>query len=132
MQKPTYTNEQAREFFKDCELTYKDIKKHDIEFLLPYTIQIELDSPALYQSPFIETMKISKKTKIKYDKDGNIAAAFLFVNSHYFKEREAISFNADGFIGFAGWADTKNIQPFIHAFINWCTILKAKTYGRIS
>ena len=35
--------------------------------------------------------------------------------------REAISFNSDGFIGFCGWADTQNSQPFLNAFRRWLT-----------
>ena len=35
--------------------------------------------------------------------------------------REAISFNSDGFIGFCGWADTQNSQPFLNAFRRWMT-----------
>ena len=35
------------------------------------------------------------------------------------KRREAISFNKDGFIGFAGWASTGNEKPFVSAFNEW-------------
>ena len=37
----------------------------------------------------------------------------------YFEDREAVSFNTDGFIGFAGWADDKNIQPVLAGFEAW-------------
>lgn len=36
-----------------------------------------------------------------------------------FDRREAISFNPDGFISFAGWADNSNVKPFIEAFSDW-------------
>lgn len=44
----------------------------------------------------------------------------------YFINREAISFNSDGFIGFAGWADNTNVQPFLRAFNNWVNELAKK------
>lgn len=33
--------------------------------------------------------------------------------------REAVSFNSDGFIGFAGWASTANAKPILDAVKNW-------------
>jgi len=47
------------------------------------------------------------------------SAAFLRCKSDYFTGREAVSFNADGFIGFAGWADNKNVQPILSGFARW-------------
>ena len=44
----------------------------------------------------------------------------LYINSHYFTQREAISFNEDGYIGFAGWADQGNTNPLLRAFLRWC------------
>ena len=35
------------------------------------------------------------------------------------KRREAISFNRDGFIGFAGWASSQNEAPFVKSFDRW-------------
>ena len=37
----------------------------------------------------------------------------------YFDNREAITFNTDGFIGFAGWADNENVQPILQGFTDW-------------
>ena len=33
--------------------------------------------------------------------------------------RECVSFNDDGFIGIAGWADDNNVKPIISALIEW-------------
>ena len=52
-------------------------------------------------------------------KDGGVKKYFLMVDGSYFKRREAISFNDGGFIGFAGWADKYNVQPFLKAFDRW-------------
>lgn len=43
----------------------------------------------------------------------------------YFERRECISFNANGWIGFAGWADQGNTNPILRAFIEWCDALAA-------
>lgn len=46
-----------------------------------------------------------------------------FIKVNYeggWKDREAISFNDDGFIGFAGWAAGKNATPMLAAFAYWC------------
>ena len=39
--------------------------------------------------------------------------------SYYFEDREAVTFNADGFVGFAGWADETNLQPILRGFLQW-------------
>lgn len=43
----------------------------------------------------------------------------------YFDAREAVSFNTDGFIGFAGWADSENVQPVLAGFVDWVRALKS-------
>lgn len=45
------------------------------------------------------------------------------MNAHYFTRRECISFNRDGWIGFAGWADDGNTNPLRRAFLAWCDYL---------
>ena len=48
-----------------------------------------------------------------------IYEAYLRVDGRYWQGREAVSFNADGHIGFAGWADDQNVQPFLRGFMRW-------------
>ena len=45
--------------------------------------------------------------------------AFIRVDGPYFSGREALSFNRGGFVGFAGWADSVNVRPFLKAFGRW-------------
>lgn len=33
--------------------------------------------------------------------------------------REAVSFNRDGFVGIAGWADNRNVRPILDALTEW-------------
>ncbi|NRT90116.1 hypothetical protein [Clostridium beijerinckii] len=71
----------------------------------------------------VNTMRMSEKVKSKYKSNGELIECYLFMNSHYFTQRECISFNKDGFIGFCGWAGGTNSVPIINAFIEWCNYL---------
>lgn len=59
-------------------------------------------------------------TELRVTKDcSHVKCAFIRVDGRYFDNREAISFYEDGFVGFAGWADSKNERPFLRAFWQW-------------
>jgi len=45
-------------------------------------------------------------------------------SAFYFDRREAVSFNRDGFIGFAGWSDDTNVQPILRGFVAWVGEMK--------
>lgn len=75
------------------------------------------------------SMYLSRRIDIKKKTNGTLISCFLYVNSHYFERRECISFNADGWIGFAGWADQGNTNPILRAFIEWCDQLAADKEG---
>lgn len=49
--------------------------------------------------------------------------ADLRCKAFYFEERQCITFESDGFVGFAGWADDTNIQPILRGFIKWLSSL---------
>ena len=109
----------ARDYFKAKGLTYKDVTEGDIlALVLLLNRQIKADIKSEVVS--IPTMRLSKKISIKYNTNGTIISCYLYVNSDYFKLRECISFNEDGFIGFAGWASDNNVSPFTKAFCRWC------------
>ena len=120
------TNDEARAYFKECGLTYKDITEGDI-LLLVLLINRELKKSNKVGETSVNTMSLSKKIDIKKNTNGTIKTCFLYMNSHYFTRREAISFNQDGFIGFAGWADGGNLNPLKRAFLAWCDQLKAES-----
>ena len=44
---------------------------------------------------------------------------FMTCRTEQWDEREAVSFNRDGFIGFAGWSDSKNIGPILLGVGDW-------------
>ena len=67
-----------------------------------------------------------RNTNVKLNKNGKLVFAEIRVKGTYFADREAITFNEDGFIGFCGWADGYNLTPFIVGFKEWCDYLENK------
>ena len=118
------TNEEARQYFRDKGLTYDDITEGDILSLL-MLLNREIKKSNKVGETSVSTMHMSSKIAMKKRTNGTIIKCFLYINSHYFTRREAISFNEDGYIGFAGWADQGNINPLLRAFLRWCDDLAA-------
>ena len=116
------TNNEARQYFTDKGLTYADVTEGDILVLIG-NLNKEIKKSNKTGETSCDTMHLSKKVAMKKNRDGSIINCYLYMNSHYFTQREAISFNTDGFIGFAGWADQGNTNPILRAFISWCDYL---------
>ena len=70
-----------------------------------------------------KTAKEAKEIDMKKATNGHITECYIYMNAHYFTRRECISFNRDGWIGFAGWADDGNTNPLRRAFLAWCDYL---------
>ena len=120
------TNDEARKYFEDKGLSYKNISEKDIRHLIAY-LSDEFDISNQTGETSVNTMDVNSKYKITTAGDGHIVSCFLTMKSHYFKDRECISFNNDGFIGFAGWADPGNLNPIKRAFLRWCDRLSEKS-----
>ncbi len=118
------TTGEARKYFLDKGLSYHDITEGDILSLL-MLLNREIKKSNKAGETSVSTMHMSSKIYMKKRTNGTIIKCFLYINSHYFTQREAISFNEDGFIGFAGWADQGNINPLLRAFLRWCDDLAA-------
>ena len=112
------TTDEARAYFKEKGLTYGDITEGDI-LVLTMLLQKELKKSNKEEETSCD-MSLSAKVDMKKESNGSIICCFLYMNAHYFTRREAISFNKDGFIGFAGWADQRNRNPLLRAFLKWC------------
>lgn len=119
---PVCTNDECRKHFADCGLSYSDITEGDILTLVLF-LNREIKKSVKSGETSVNTIRLSPKIDIKTNTDGTIITCFLYMNSHYFEKRECISFNRDGFIGFAGWADTGNSNPIRRAFLAWCDSL---------
>ena len=117
------TRDDAREEFKKCGLSYKNIHTWDIS-LLWEMLNKNLNVASKKKLTSIP-LRMSKVKKVNYADDGtSIKGCYLYVNGDYFTRRECISFNVDGFIGFAGWADSKNTEPIVSTFCEWCNLIK--------
>lgn len=49
---------------------------------------------------------------------------FIEMKTEQWERREAVSFNRDGFVGIAGWADAKNVQPLLRALVVWASHIR--------
>lgn len=119
---PVCTTNEAREYFKNKNLSYDNINEGDILVLI-MMLQKEIKKSNKDGETSVSTMHLSRKVDMKKKSNGTILCCYLYLNSHYFTRREAISFNRDGFIGFAGWADQRNTNPLLRAFLKWCDYL---------
>lgn len=115
------TTDDARDCFTKYGLSYKDIHKADIDAL--WEILSRKIKQANKEKVTSVQMRMSKAKHIDYNEDSSIRSCYLYVNADYFLRRECISFNPDGFIGFAGWSDSKNLVPILDAFCAWCYAL---------
>lgn len=118
---PVCTTNEAREFFKNRGLSYDSIHEGDI-LILCMMLQKELKKSNKAGETSV-TMTLSKRVDMKKKSNGSITECYIYMNAHYFTRRECISFNRDGFIGFAGWADQGNTNPLLRAFLEWCNYL---------
>ena len=118
--------ELARNYFKECNLTYDDINMNDI-YKLIQILNVKITETNGYMLMIKEPKLRGRNTNIKLNKNGKLVFAEIRVKGTYFDDREAITFNEDGFIGLCGWADGYNLTPFVIGFKDWCDYMKIKT-----
>ena len=121
---PVCTNNEARAYFAGRGLTYADVTEGDI-LALVMLLNKHIKKANADCETSMGSMYLSRRIDLKRKANGTLISCFLYVNGHYFERRECISFNADGWIGFAGWADQGNTNPILRAFIEWCDALAA-------
>lgn len=104
-----------REKYKSLGLSYEKLNEEHIQMLRIFlTKEFEIfgsDMKLKLSVPRKKDIKVLKRTGLQY--------AVIQVDGYYFSRREAITFNPDGFIGFAGWACDYNTTPFVSAFDKW-------------
>lgn len=113
------TNGEAREKFASMGLCYASLDEPKIRLLYAMLAE-ELKLFRECEDDAKMGMTLGQRLEMSVSIDGQFQHAFMYVDGSYFKEREAISFNPGGFIGFGGWASGKNVQPMLRAFIKWC------------
>lgn len=107
------TRDEAREAFRKSGLNFTILTKSNIARLRKL-VDTEMRKSQLIN----DTFRAPRAATLRTDKEGRVTAE-IKCNSRYFKNRQAISFDADGFIGFAGWADDENVKPVIAGFLKW-------------
>lgn len=121
------TNEEARQYFKDKGFTYADIdyaRLNELQNFLAHELYAYRHSGDAHakdmgmhvRKPLKKHSKVLKRTGLQY--------AYFKVDGSYFENREAISFNRDGFIGFGGEFSSVNVQPMLKAFCAWCDFME--------
>ena len=129
-------NEQAREYFKP--LTYDVLTNKSFNNLVAILEEhlgrwnrkvLEDRNQSVHDNRYYMTIHYHKPFS-KYPGtrfiDKKYKEAFIIVKCDNYSYREGISFNKDGFIGFAGWSDSDNVKPFIDAFVEWVDGLKRR------
>lgn len=112
------TRDQARKAFASSGLTYDDLTPEALRRLRTL-VGNDMKTSGCIRGTFRAANRFtSKQTPL-----GVLHA--LTCSASYFNGREAISFNEDGFIGFAGWADDVNVQPILRGFMAWVSELEA-------
>jgi hypothetical protein len=106
------TRDEARAAWAAAGLTYSDLNLRTLQDLRKM-IDLEMKSSGLIKGSY----HMHRSVWSGLNSTGFWAA--LKCASFYFKDREAVTFNADRFVGFAGWADENNVQPILHAFSAW-------------
>ena len=95
------TTQEARDYFQAKGLTYNDIKEGDI-LALVLLLNREIKKAIKNDEMSTHSMHLSKRLDIKKRSNGAITECYLYINSHYFTQRECISFNKNGFIPWIG------------------------------
>ena len=105
--------EQARAEWAAGGLTFAELTDSDLEELHS-TLDRHLRSSGLFDG----SLRMSGGPPRWKTVSGNRCAKLL-CDADYFDGREAVSFHADGFVGFSGWATDANAVPFVAAFQEW-------------
>ncbi|MEB3840525.1 hypothetical protein [Pseudomonas guariconensis] len=102
------SRDQARELFAKSGLTYSVLSPERMRIL-----RGKINERMVSSGVIGGTFRCRQRATIR---DGY---AEIRCKASYFDNREAITFNTDGFIGFAGWADSDNVQPILQGFTDW-------------
>ena len=119
----------ARKKWKESGLDYSILSKENL-YGLARRLNHELinfkewKENCNVQSAWIELHYLKRNPFYCYQENGKLIWVEFTLDSQYFSKRECITFNGDGFIGFAGWACDKNVQPILKAFCDWVDWVK--------
>ena len=115
------TRDDARSYFREKGLTYCDVTLSDLR-LLNVLLDLQFSKQRDAEKYWTRTHCVAPG-RAKFDDNGRLLCALLTGKGVYFTSRETVSFDPDGFIGFCGSADSKNTEPVLAAFVEWCDTL---------
>ncbi|AIW22388.1 hypothetical protein F0267_01720 [Vibrio coralliilyticus] len=104
--------DQVRAILKKAGITVESVTNDDLK-KLRRIISKHLRRSGIYHG----TAKLRRaRNDLKY----------MEMTTEQWDRREAVSFNRDGFIGVAGWADDNNVQPLLSALVEWSEWMSEK------
>lgn len=115
------TREDARALWVRSGLTYDALTPKSLS-----SLRGRINSEMLASGVISGTFRARQRFSCGTDRQGR-RHADLRCHSDYFDNRQAITFEADGFIGFAGWADDLNVAPILKAFSSWVEEMASST-----
>jgi hypothetical protein len=108
----------ARETWAAAGLSFDDLNDADLSAL-----HEALDHHMRSSDVFDGSMRMTSiPATWKKSKAGR--SARLLCHAHHFDGREAVTFHADSYVGFCGWASEGNEAPFLSAFEEWIADLR--------
>jgi hypothetical protein len=110
------TRDEARKHWAASGLTYEALRDDSLERL-----RQKIDAALLASGLMDSTFRAREPTTFN-DQPGRWAD--IRCSAYYFDDRQAVTFESNGFVGFAGWADDTNVQPIITAFVAWVDELR--------
>lgn len=120
------TSEEARELWRGSGLDYSVLTDRNLRMLAMMIEHnfVKATVDGTFDNRSYLTIARQKGNRL-YNMDSKEGAyAEILVDGPYFRDREGITFNRDGFIGFAGWASSNNVKPILSAFQEWVETLK--------
>lgn len=115
------TREEARELWIQAQLDHSHLNLGRLQKLRKM-IDDEMKASGLIKGSF----RVKGQFKAGISIKGWWAG--LSCKSFYFEKREAVTFNDNGFVGFAGWADDQNVQPILTAFAKWVAWMETECF----
>ena len=114
------TTEQAREYFKNKKIDYSILNKTNRDYLRQLVSE-ELEKQNKGDGTFVKIRQQLKSDLLT--QDSKTIMYNISCKGSWFDKRQGITFQRDGFIGFAGWSGSYHVEPFIKAFIKWCDVV---------
>lgn len=113
------TREEARTHWSKSGLTYEVLGYANLR-----SLRSGINKSMISSAVIGNTMRAKQRFTLR-DDGPKRKWADLRCRAYYFEDRQAITFEPDGFVGFAGWSDDENVKPILTAFCAWVDQMKS-------